>query len=143
MMCFGGRGHFTIFSNLSFSTFVFSSGQAVLISLPIFFYCFYCLTFSMTSSTASCLLLQIPCPADIWPCPALLPTQTLIQGWLICPFSDCPEIIWMAMKEEWEQKKRVFLPSLLELPRHRRETIIRNEMLLCSEIANLEHTHYR
>lgn len=63
------------------------------------------------------------------PVPALLPTQTLIQSWLICPSSDCPELIWMAMKEEWEQKKRQCSSPHFQLQRRIRETIIRNGML--------------
>lgn len=109
--------------------------------LFLFFCCFYCLTLSMTSSRASCLFLRIPSPAG---CPSSAPHSDFDSRLINLSFFRLP---WTDVDSNEggrrAEKETAFLPSLLELPRHIRETIIRNDVLSSVLIASLEHTHYR
>lgn len=129
MMCFGGHGHFTSVLAWHIPPLSFPLNK-LFSSLFLFFYCFYCLTLSMTSSRASCFLLQIPSPADIWPCPNSAPHSDFDSRLINLSFFRLP---WTDVDNNEgrmrAEKETVFLPSLLELLRHIRETIIRNGML--------------
>lgn len=90
-------------------------------SFSIFFVCFYCLTLSMLSSRPSCLLLQIPSPADIWPCPSSAPHPDFDSKLINLSFFRLP---WTDMDGNEgrmrAEKKTVFFPSLPVTEAHKR-----------------------
>lgn len=132
-MGFSGYRPFRVFSNLSYSTSIFSSAQAVFTSLPIFLFCFVSITWPcpwpilvLVPTSLRSLVLKIPASV-----PGLLPMQfysRLINLFFLkLPLSDVD-----SNEEGMRAGKNTFLPSFLKLLRHIKGAIIGNDMLSSS-----------